>query len=153
MGILKKITMGVALAGLSFPVSLSAQELPPLTLYQQMLEMNKSSGWVSFRNYNGQQWIYFTPLVTLHCRLEEISYSINSTDLDQSFDVPRCNPSMPFSVPTDGGIDAIAITLPPGTAQTVSVQVRFSGVKTKSEILTFRPCKDAGEASCAVLVE
>lgn len=153
MGILNKIYKGVLLAGLVFPVPATAQELPPLELYQQMLEMNKSSGWVAFRNYNGQQWIYFTPLVTLHCRLEEVSYSINSADLDQEFILPRCNPSMPFSVPTDGGVEAIAITLPLGSAQTVSVQVRFTGVKTKSDILTFRPCKDVGEASCAVLVE
>ncbi|MCF6302832.1 MAG: hypothetical protein L3J13_06485 [Devosiaceae bacterium] len=143
----------IAAGGLFFPSLTIAQELPPLELYQQMLEMNKSSGWVAFRNYNGQQWIYFTPLVTLHCRLQEVSYSINSDDLDQEFILPRCNPSMPFSVPTDGGVEAIAITLPSGSAQTISVQVRFTGVKTKSDIMTYRPCKDAGDASCAVLVE
>lgn len=130
-----------------------SQELPPLELYQQMLEINKPTGWIAFRNFNGQQWVYFTTLITLHCRLGEISYSINSSDLDLTFPLPRCNPSLPFSVPTDAGVEAIAIALPLGTADTISVQVSFTGGKKLSDIVTYRPCKDVGEASCAVLVE
>ena len=130
-----------------------AQELPPIEIYQQMLEANKPTGWVAFREYNGQQWIYFTTLITLHCRLEEIKYSINSDALDQSFPLPRCNPSLPFSMPNDVGPDDIAIALPLGSADTISIQVSFTGGKKLSDIVTYRPCKDAGEASCAVMVE
>ena len=131
----------------------TAQELPPAEVYQQMLEMNKSTGWVSFRNYDGKQWIYFTPLVTLHCRLSEIRYSINSDALDKTFPVPACNKAMPFSVPTDAGVEGIAIVLPLGTAQTVSVQVKLYGDKRDNQIMTYHPCKNVGDASCAVLLE
>ena len=143
----------VAVSSLLAPTLTSAQELPAAEIYQQMLEMNKATGWVSFRNYDGKQWIYFTPLVTLHCRLSEIRYSINSQDLDQVFPVPACNKALPFSVPTDAGVEGIAIVLPLGTAQTVSVQVTLYGDKRDNQILTYHPCKNVGDASCAVLLE
>lgn len=149
----KFVALITLMFGFLLPSVAQSQELPPLELYQQMLEINKPTGWIAFRNYDGQQWIYFSTLVTLHCRLGEIKYSINSIDLDQTFPLPRCNPSLPFSVPTDAGVDAIAIALPLGTADTISVQVSFTGGKKLSDIVTYRPCKDVGEASCAVMVE
>ena len=151
---MKKLSVSLSfILGAISPNVTIAQELPAIEIYQQMLEINKPTGWVAFRNYDGQQWVYFTTLVTLHCRLGEIKYSINSDALDRTFPLPRCNPSLPFSIPTDGGADTIAIQLPLGTADTISVQVSFSGGKKISDVMTYRPCKDVGDASCAALVE
>ena len=55
---------GLAILGASY-VTASAQTLPPMSLYQAMLNGNKASGWVAFRNFNGQQLLYFTTLQTL----------------------------------------------------------------------------------------
>ena len=38
--------------------------IPPAAVYQSMLDANKSTGWVQFRNFNGQQLIYYTSLPT-----------------------------------------------------------------------------------------
>lgn len=140
------------LAALGLNVGAKAQEAPPVDLYKIMAEANKASGWVAFRNFDGKQWVYFTPLVTLHCRVTEVRYSINSTALDNSFPLPKCNPAQPFSVPSDSGVAGIAITLPEGTAQSVSVQILFED-DTESEMLTFVPCADVGDSSCATLVD
>ena len=70
--------------------------IPPQSLYQTMLDANRQTGWIQFRNFDSSQWIYFTALQTLHCRLAEIRYSINSKQLDETFDLVECNPQNPW---------------------------------------------------------
>lgn len=127
-------------------------KLPDEAIYKAMLEANKSSGWVGFRNFNGKQLVYFSPLQTMHCRLEEIRYSINSQALDKRFDLVKCNPQLPFSLPDGAGLEAIAVSFPLNTAKSVAVQVIWDDGK-ESEILNYEPCKDVGEQTCAQLIE
>lgn len=134
-------------AGLAFPAL--AQELPPIAVYEAMLEANKTSGWVQFREFGGHQLVYFTPLQTMHCRLSEIRYSINSEALDRTFPLVDCVPALPFSLPSDAGLEAIAIELAPGEAKSVTVQVVWSD-GSESEVLTFVPCEGVGDQSCAL---
>ena len=115
----------LVLAGLQFA---SAEEIdksrvPPVETYRAMLDANKSSGWVQFRNYNGKQWIYFTALQVLNCRIDEIRYSINSEELDQRFNLVKCNPQVPFNMPSNLKISDTAIVLSPGEAKNIAVQV------------------------------
>jgi hypothetical protein len=129
-----------------------AQEPPPLATYQAMLDANRASGWVQFREYDGRQWIYFTPLQTMHCGLSEVRYSINSDALDKTFPLVECVPALPFSLPDDSGPEDIAIVLDSGEAQTLTVQVVWSD-GALSEVLTFRPCEGVGESACAQIAE
>lgn len=129
-------------------VAQDKSRVPPVSIYQAMLQANKEPGWVQFRNFGGAQWIYFTALQTLHCRLKEIRYSINSKDLDKRFKLVRCNPQNPFAIPSDAGIDDIAIRLAKGTAETIAVQVIWED-DAKSAVAVYEPCKDVGEQSCA----
>ncbi len=126
--------------------------IPPLSLYQKMLEANKSSGWVSFRNYDNHQLIYFTALQTLHCQLHEIRYSINTLELNKRFNLVKCNPQLPFSLPPGGGLEDIALRLPIGTAERIAVQVVW-GNGTLSEVSIFEPCKDVGDQTCSFPVK
>jgi hypothetical protein len=105
-----------------------------------------------FRDYDGRQWVYFTPLQTMHCRLSEIRYSVNSDALDQTFDLVDCNPAQPFSLPSDSGVEDIAVTFSPGEARTVTVQVVWSD-GAESEIMTYRPCEGVGDSTCAQIAE
>jgi len=139
-------------AAIGFSVAATAQEAPPVSLYKTMSEVNKASGWVAFRNFDGKQWVYFTPLVTMHCGLKEIRYSINSDALDQKFALPECNPALPFSLPADSGPEDIALTLPEGSAQTVSTQIVFTD-ETTSEMVKFAPCENGGDSTCATLID
>ena len=144
----------IIIAFLSFNVPALAQQnkIPPMELYKTMLEANKTSGWVQFREYNGKQWVYFTPLVTLKCRLKEIRYSINSPDLDKVFPLVACHPALPFSLPTDAGVEAIALSLSSNFVQKLTVQVVFED-DSESEIMVYEPCIAVGEASCASIIK
>ncbi len=126
--------------------------IPPMELYKTMAEANKASGWVQFREYDGSQWVYFTPLVMLRCRVKEIRYSINSPDLDQTFPLVACHPAMPFSLPPDAGPEAIAITLQSNQAEKIAVQIIYED-DSESDILVFEPCDGVGDATCASIVK
>ncbi len=126
--------------------------LPPRSTYQAMLDANKKTGWVAFRNYNGKQLLYFSALQTLHCRLKEVRYSINSDDLDQRYRLGTCNPFLPFSQPSDIKPKDYYLSFPAGTVEYVAVQVVWED-DSESETVGYSPCPNVGEATCAVLAE
>ena len=115
---------------------------------KQILPLTKAN-WLAFRNYNGQQLVYFTHLVVYRCGLSEIRYSINSDALDQRFELTACDPQRPNEVPAD---ELPYLSLPLGSAQTISVQVVYSDGEA-TETLRFEPCDIADEGTCAVLLE
>lgn len=153
-----RLAVTLPLAGLMFtaaPAFVAAQDksnLPPIAVYQAMLDANRQSGWLQYRNYGGHQWIYFTALQTMHCRLSEIRYSINSRALDARFPLVPCNLQNPFALPPDAGVEDIALRLPALSAQFVAVQVVWDD-GLESEIAVYEPCKDVGEQSCAWPIE
>lgn len=120
----------------------------PLATYKMMLAANKDTGWVQFRNYSGKQLIYFSAVQTLHCRLKEIRYSINSEALDKTFNIVACNPQTPFSMPPKFSLSDIALQLPKGSANIIVVQIVWED-DSKSEIVVYEPCQDVGEQTCA----
>ena len=122
--------------------------VPPVATFKAMLQANEQSGWVKFRNYGNKQWIYFTALQTMHCRLREIRYSINSKALDRRFDLVKCNPQLPFTIPSKAGVNYTAIRLAKGTAKTLAVQVVWED-GAESVVKVYEPCKDVGEQTCA----
>jgi len=149
---MKKIIFFLIASLLSLPSFAQQDKIPPLELYKTMAEANKANGWVQFREYNGKQWVYFTPLVMLRCKVKEIKYSINSPDLDKNFPLVACHPAMPFSLPTDAGVDAIALTLASNQAEKIAVQITYED-DSQSEIMVFEPCIGVGEATCASIVQ
>ncbi len=134
------------------PAYAQQNKIPPMELYKAMADANKTSGWVQFREYNGQQWVYFTPLVMLRCRVKEIRYSINSPDLDETFPLAACHPALPFALPSDSGPEAIALTLSSRQAEKIAVQIIYED-DSESEIMVFEPCIGVGEATCASIVK
>ena len=131
--------------------SAQAQTVPPRSLYQSMLDAGKTSGWVAFRNFNGRQLLYFTHLQTLHCRLKEIRYSINSDALDQRVELVECNKAIPFNV-SDKDVHAGRLykSMSPGTAQWAAVQVVWEDDE-ESVVQRVRVCENVGEATCGIV--
>lgn len=124
-------------------------ELPDMQIYKAMLDANRQPGWVQFREFSGRQIIYFTPLQTMRCRLSEVRYSVNSDALDQRFPLGPCDPQQPFNIPEaeDPG-KWIYIERASGEAKTLTVQVVWAD-GSGSEIVTYRPCDNVGESTCA----
>lgn len=123
-------------------------QLPDVAIYKAMLDANKQTGWVQFRDYDDRQLIYFTALQTMHCRLSEIRYSINSDTLDQRFPLAKCNPQIPFNLPADETAEYVYISLPADTAKTLTIQAVWDD-GAGSEIVVYKPCDNVGDATCA----
>lgn len=100
---------------------------------KQILGMTESS-WVHFRDFNGRQLIYFTHLEVYRCGIVKVRYSINSDALDQEYSLQPCNPENPNAVTTDRPY----ISLPLGTAKSISVEVTFED-GTKSGLVRKTP--------------
>jgi hypothetical protein len=124
-------------------------ELPDMAIYKAMLDANRQPGWIQFRDYDNRQLIYFTALQTMRCRLSEVRYSIDSDRLDLRFPLGSCDPQQPFNIPADDP-DNKYIYLDRGAhaAQTVTIQVVWAD-GSGSEIVTYRPCDNVGESTCA----
>ena len=74
--------------------------------------------------------IYFTHLESYRCGLKGVRYSFNGDALDREWKLAPCDPRNPHSITTDKPY----VSLPLGTAESISVQVTFSD-GTKSDIL------------------
>jgi len=120
------IILAIALSGFATPGNADAQN-------KQILEMTKNS-WVAFRNFNGRQLIYFTHLESWKCGILQVKYSINSGSLDQFYLLQSCDPNNSNAVSTDKPY----ISLPLGTAQTITVQVTYDD-GTTSELTKTAP--------------
>jgi hypothetical protein len=125
-------------------------QIPDVSIYKAMLDANKQTGWIQFRDFAGRQLVYFTALQTLHCRLSEVRYSINSDALDRRLPLAGCDPQLPFNLPADDATDYIYISLKPDEAETIAVQAVWDD-GSGSEIVVYKPCKNAGEATCAAI--
>jgi len=125
-----KMLMAVLLFFSFFTQSLNAMQPEQL---KKILHLTQNS-WVSFRDFNGQQLIYFTHLEAYTCGIKEVRYSLNSNTLDKVWTLQPC---------VSDGIskitkDLIMLHLPLGTAQSIDVQLTFTD-GTKSEILHKKP--------------
>lgn len=124
-------------------------ELPDMQIYKAMLDANKQPGWVQFRDFAGKQIVYFTALQTMHCRLQEIRYSVNSDALDQRFPLGECDVQQPFNLPADDPDGKYMYRdFAPGEVKTLTIQVVWQD-GSGSEIVTYRPCDNIGESTCA----
>lgn len=124
-------------------------ELPDMSMYKAMLDANRQPGWVQFRNFDKRQLIYFTALQTMRCRLKEIRYSIDSDRLDKRFPLGKCDPQQPFNVPADDPNGKyIYLNIKGKPAKTLTIQVVWED-GAGSEIVTYRPCDNVGESTCA----
>ena len=122
-------------------------QIPDVSIYKAMLDANKQTGWVQFREFADQQLIYFTALQTMHCRLKEVRYSINTDTLDQTFPMADCDPELPFNLPSDESRNWLYLELKSGEAETIAIQAIWDD-GSGSEIVVYQPCKNP-EATCA----
>ena len=100
---------------------------------KKILNMTQNS-WVSFRDFNGKQLIYFTHLEAYTCGIKKVHYSLNSNDLDKVWELQPCASKGISSIKKE----LIYLTLPLGTAKSIAVQLIFFD-DTKSEVIYKTP--------------
>jgi hypothetical protein len=107
----------------------TAQQSALLEQHKNILAMTQSS-WMHFRDYNGQQLIYFTHLEVYRCAIAKVRYSLNTTRLDQSWDLAPCDPDDPHAI--DAENYPPYVTLPLGSASWAAIQLTFpDGTQSK----------------------
>jgi hypothetical protein len=115
-------------SGLTF----TANAMPPGQM-KKILNMTQNS-WVSFRDFNGKQLIYFTHLEAYTCGIKEVHYSLNSDELDKIWELQPCAGKGISDIKKE----MIYLTLPLGTAKSIAVQLEFTD-GMKSDILYKEP--------------
>ena len=123
-----KAIVAILLATCSF----ATNAMPPEQI-KPILNMTKDN-WISFRDYNGKQLIYFTHLESYTCGIKQVRYSINSDALDQTWELQPCDPNNPIEITKE----VIYLTLPLGTAQSIAVKLTFTD-GSESEIVHKSP--------------
>ena len=88
---------------------------------KQILNITKDN-WVSFRNYNGKQLLYFTHLESYTCGIKEVRYGLNHDTLDRVWLLQPCDPKNPLAIKKD----IVYLTMPLGYAKSVAVQLTFT---------------------------
>lgn len=128
------LAAGLYVAPGPFADTATAQGMPPEQI-KQILDMTKTS-WVSFRDWQGQQLIYFTHLEAWKCGIDYVFYGLNGGPLDQIWELDTCNPDNPNAVLKDKPY----IELPAGSTQSISVQLIYpDGSKSPVETFLYKP--------------
>jgi len=133
MSLLKPAVLFAGLTALSAASAgpAAAQGMPPEQI-KNILDLTKTS-WVSFRDWQGQELIYFTHLESWKCGIDYVFYGLNGGPLDREWLLDECDPNNPNVVLKDKPY----IELPLGSAQSISVQLIFKD-GTKSTVETFQ---------------
>ncbi len=125
------------ITGLSVAALLTGAHQPafaqgmPAEQIKQILDVTRDN-WVSFRDWQGQQLIYFTHLESWKCGIDYVFYGLNGGPLDQIWELDVCDPSNPNAVLKEKPY----IELPAASAKFIDVQLIYKD-GTKSAVQTF----------------
>jgi hypothetical protein len=120
----------------------------PAFVKRVVLDPARDLGWVMMRKEGEDTWIYFTTMLYARCALDYVRYSIDSAKVNQFFEVPRCDLNSPSALPYDLTLRELGIRVGPPDVKSVSVQAVYVD-GSRSEIITYAPCPDAGGRTCA----
>ena len=129
---MKQINSFIVASLLFLGLTFTANAMPDDQM-KKILNMTQNS-WVSFRDFNGKQLIYFTHLEAYTCGIKEVHYSLNSNDLDKVWELQACPSEGISSIKKE----LIYLILPLGTAKSIAVQLLFVD-GTKSEVIHKNP--------------
>lgn len=94
---------------------------PYLVLNIKKLLEQTTTNWLSFRDFNGENLLYYSHLVSYKCAIKTARYGFSKDDLGKSFDMPPCNQDDPFRV--DSNYD-ISLKLDPSVTE-VYAQIEY----------------------------
>lgn len=102
---------------------LTATEVRPI------LEATRGN-WIAVREYNGQDLLYFTHLLSWRCGLHALRFAINGGSMEV-FDLPPCDPeaAAPAAIPSEA---VIYLGYPLGSIETVDVELFYDDLSTAS---------------------
>lgn len=89
--------------------------------------------WVAVRDYNGQDLVYFTHLMSWRCGLWDVKYGLNGAAADQVIALEPCHEdTAAANAMTDIENFPIYLTMPPGSVQSISVLITYDDGSTEA---------------------
>lgn len=100
------------------------------TEVKPILTMTKAN-WVAVREYNGQDLLYVTQLLSWRCGLLRLQYSINGGPM-QDWPLPPClnDTAQPNAIRTEDGLPYEGFA--PGSIESVRVELLYDDLSTDS---------------------
>lgn len=100
---------------------LTATEVRPILAATQ-------GSWIAVREFNGQDLLYFTHLLSWRCGLYGIKFAVNGADL-QEFPMADCDVNAPMTVPSEA---TIYLEFPLGSIETIDVELLYDDLGTEA---------------------
>ena len=97
---------------------MTAAEVKPI------LDMTSAS-WVAVREWEGQDWVYFTHLETFRCGLSGVRYGVNGAKANTPYALAECFEGTANPNAIDPSTHAPYVILPLGSVQTITVDVKY----------------------------
>lgn len=100
---------------------LTATEVRPILSATQ-------GNWIAVREFNGQDLLYFTHLLSWRCGLYGIRFAVNGGEM-QDFPMADCDVDAPMTVPQDA---TIYLEFPLGSIETIDVELLYDDLGTET---------------------
>jgi hypothetical protein len=129
-------------------VYVGAQAFTDVGLAKKSLENTKES-WAEFGvTKAGQQVVKLSYFGVYKCTVKVIKYSFDNRNADQSFKLPKCDPSNPFQIDSPEQWNLPIKTV----VRNFSMQLIYAD-GTTSPVRTYEPCSFEDGGSCTRLVK
>ncbi|MEM7069308.1 MAG: caspase family protein [Pseudomonadota bacterium] len=94
-----------------------------------------TTGWLSYRLWDGKQLVYFTHLISYRCAIDTVHYGLDKDQPDTIFEIGECDPDNPHAIPRSGPGSTVHADIPKTTGY-ISVRLSYAD-GTQSEVKRF----------------
>lgn len=111
------------------PQIVAAQQFTTAPEVRPILQATKGA-WVAVREYDGQDLVYFTQLLSWRCGLSEIRYGLNGAPAETLFPMEPCYEGT--ATPNAVKSDDIYLRAPLGSVQGIALQITYDDGTTEA---------------------
>lgn len=126
------LAIGLFTAAVSAETPTEAEDQTPTGQFLTATEVRPilsatQGNWIAVREFNGQDLLYFTHLLSWRCGLYGIRFSVNGEEM-QSFPMVECDVNAPMTVPSEA---TIYLEYPLGSIETIDVELLYDDLGTE----------------------
>ncbi|PRY24970.1 hypothetical protein CLV78_102144 [Aliiruegeria haliotis] len=124
-----RLAMALICLGLG-ATPVAAQNFTTAAEVKPILGMQKDR-WVAVREFDGQDLVYFTAVLSWRCGLDGIFYGLNGAAPEVALDMEPCHEGTPAPNALTGEGHEIYITAPLGSVESISLRLVFDDGTTE----------------------